>query len=123
MPREKTRYNKKELKAFEKIINAKLEEAQAQLEFYLTSLKERGDSEEAKVKGLENGANSAETERITTLASRQKKLITHLENAKLRIMNGVYGVCRVSGVLISSERLKAVPHATLSIAAKEKLSK
>ncbi len=115
--REKTRYTKAELKDFEKIIDQKLEEAINQLEFYLNSVSENADG--AKIKGLDDGTGTRERERMITLAGRQRKYIQHLENAKLRIQNGVYGVCRETGKLISKERLKAVPHATLSIAAKQ----
>jgi len=72
------------------------------------------------VKGLDDGTGSAESDRITSMASRQQNLIQHLENAKIRIKNKVYGVCRQTGKLISKERLRAVPHATLSIEAKQK---
>lgn len=115
--KEKTRYNKTELKQFQKLIDGKLEEAKKQLEFYLSSLSDNADI--SKVKGLDDGTGSAENERLTNLASRQRKYIQHLENALLRIQNGVYGVCRETGKLISAERLKAVPHATLSIDAKQ----
>lgn len=115
--KEKTRYTKAELKAFEKMINEKLNEAIQQLEFYQNSLKE--NSAGRAVKGLDDGTVSIEIERLNTLAARQSKYIKHLENAKLRIQNGVYGVCRETGKLISKERLMAVPHATLSISAKQ----
>jgi len=113
----KTRYTKTELKEFERMINGKLEEAQNQLEFYTTSINDNADGN--KIKGLDDGTGTIENERMITLAARQRKYIKHLENAKLRIQNGVYGVCRETGKLISKERLKAVPHATLSIDAKQ----
>ncbi len=115
--RVKTRYTKAELKDFKKLIDTKLDEAKAQLEFYTKSLSD--NSNLSKVKGLDDGTGSIETERLQNLASRQRKYIKHLENALLRIQNGVYGVCRETGKLISPERLKAVPHATLSIEAKQ----
>lgn len=121
--RKKTKYTKKELKVFEKIINKRIDEASTQLDFYLNSLKARGENADAKVKGLSDGNGSIEIERLSTLAARQRKLITHLQNAKLRIENGIYGICRETGNLISSERLRAVPHATLSIAAKQSQGK
>ena len=71
------------------------------------------------IRDRDDGIGTAELERINTLAARQKKHIHHLQNALLRIKNKVYGVCRDSGKLISKERLKAVPHATLSIHAKQ----
>lgn len=117
---EKTRYSDKELDEFEFIIDDKLQKAKEQLEYYLNQIQEFGESQDAKQKNLDDGTTTAETERLYTLASRQRKLIQHLENAKLRIKNKVYGICRESGKLISKERLKAVPHATLSIDAKQR---
>lgn len=119
----KTRYNKTELKEFRNIINEKLEKAQEQLAFYMNELSENANNADAKLKGMEDGVTSMETERLTNMAGRQKKLVQYLQNALLRIENGVYGVCRESGQLISKERLKAVPHATLSINAKQAKSK
>lgn len=116
----KTRYSDEELAEFEAIIDVKLQTAQAELEFYRKQISELGDSEESKVKSLEDGNATSENERLLSLAGRQQKLIQHLENAKIRIKNKVYGICRETGELISKERLKAVPHATLSIAAKNK---
>ena len=116
---EKTRYSEEELQFFEKLIDDKLEAARKQLEFYLEQLQEMADDPDTKVKGLDDGMSTLESERITTLAGRQKKLIQHLENAKIRIKNKVYGVCRETGKLIAKERLMAVPHATLSIEAKQ----
>ncbi len=118
--REKTRYNAKELKEFERIIDAKLEKAQKQLEFYINQLSEMADNPDAKIKGLDDGLGTLQNEQITIHAGRQQKLIQHLNNAKIRIKNNAYGVCRETGKLISKERLKAVPHATLSIEAKQK---
>ena len=116
---EKTRYSEEELALFEKLIDEKLTAAKSQLNFYMEQLREMAESPDSKVKGLDDGMSSIESERITTLAGRQKKLIQHLENAKIRIKNNVYGICRETGKLISKERLMAVPHATLSIAAKQ----
>ncbi len=118
--KEKTRYTNAELKEFEILIEDKLVQARQQLKFYLDQISDVGQSADAKQKGLEDGTSTAETERLHTLAARQRKLIQHLENAKLRIKNNVYGLCRETGKLISKERLKAVPHATLSISAKQK---
>ena len=115
----KTRYGDKELKEFEQIINKKLEKAAKELSFYLKQLTEMADNPDAKVRGLDDGIGTAENERLSTLAARIQKHIQHLENAKIRIKNNVYGICRVTGKLISKERLRAVPHATLSIEAKQ----
>ena len=117
---QKTSYSNEELKEFDVIIDEKLEKAQDQLNFYLNQLREFGDNQDAKQKNLDDGTTSVETERLYTLAARQRKLIKHLQNAKLRIRNKVYGICRQTGKLISKERLRAVPHATLSIEAKQK---
>jgi len=114
----KTRYSDDELKEFEIVVQEKLDKAKEQLDYYLTQLKQMADSSDAKVRGLDDGFISVEAERLSDLAARQKKLIQHLEKAKIRIHNHVYGICRVTGKLISKERLKAVPHATLSIEAK-----
>ena len=116
----KTRYTDKELSVFQKVIEQKLEEARGQLDFYLTQLSEMADNPDAKVRGLDDGTGTVETERLNSMANRMRKHIQHLENAKLRIQNKVYGICRATGKLISKERLLAVPHATLSIEAKQK---
>ncbi len=118
--KEKTRYSDKELEEFGALLDSKLETSHQQLKYYLDQIQEFAENDENKLKGLDDGVSSVETERLYTMAARQRKLIQHLENAKLRVMNKVYGICRVTGKLISKERLKAVPHATLSIDAKQK---
>ncbi len=118
--KEKTRYTDKELNEFDKLLDAKLEKARAQLSFYVKQLEEMAENPDSKIKGLDDGIGTVESERLTNLAVRQKNLIQHLENAKIRIKNKIYGVCRVTGKLISKERLRAVPHATLSIEAKQR---
>jgi RNA polymerase-binding transcription factor DksA len=115
----RTRYSDEELLEFRFLIEEKLEKAKKQMDFYLMQLGEMNENQESKIKGLDDGIGTVEVERINTLAARQRKHIQHLENALLRIENKVYGICRVSGNLISKERLKAVPHATLSINAKQ----
>lgn len=117
--REKTKYSDKELKEFEKVIDENLIRAKSQLKFYMDQLEELAENPDNKVKGLDDASSTLESERITTMAARQRKLIQHLENAKIRIQNKVYGICRETGKLISRERLLAAPHATLSIAAKQ----
>ena len=116
---QKTRYNDKELEEFDQLIDQKLIVAREQLEFYLKQLEDMAENPDNKIKGLDDGLSSLESERISSMASRQQKLIQHLENAKIRIKNKVYGICRETGKLISKERLRAVPHATLSIEAKQ----
>jgi len=115
----KTRYTTNELSEFEQLIDSKLVEAKQQLQFYLNQLSDMADNPDNKVKGLDDGIGTAENERLSSMALRLKKHIQHLENAKIRIQNKVYGICRVTGKLISKDRLKAVPHATLSIEAKQ----
>ena len=117
----KTRYSNNELSEFQKIIEEKLIEAKKQLMFYKNQLSEMADNPDTKVKGLDDGLSTVENERLSSMALRMQKHIQHLENAKLRIQNKVYGICRVTGKLIAKERLVAVPHATLSIEAKEKM--
>jgi RNA polymerase-binding transcription factor DksA len=112
------RYSDEELVEFDLLINEKIKQAQEQLDYYTNQIQEMGNSDETKLKGLDDGSSTFESERVHTLAIRQQKLIQHLENAKMRIKNKVYGICRETGELISKERLKAVPHATLSVKAK-----
>lgn len=115
----KTRYSDEELKEFEALIVEKLEKAKQQLTYYLQQLSDLAENPDIKLKGLDDGIGTAESERLNNMAARQEKLIKHLENALIRIKNKVYGVCRETGKLISKDRLRAVPHATLSIEAKE----
>lgn len=114
-----TRYSDQELKEFQSIIEGKLSDARQQLDFYLQQLAEQTNSEDGKVRGLDDGTTTMANEDTHNLANRQRKLVQHLENALLRIENKVYGVCRVTGKLISKERLRIVPHTTLSIHAKQ----
>lgn len=119
---EKTRYSDEELNEFRQLIEDKLEKAQEQLGFYKQQIADLADNPDAKIKGLDDGIGTAESERLYNMAARQRKHIQHLENALVRIQNKVYGVCRETGKLISKERLRAVPHATLSIEAKQNRS-
>jgi RNA polymerase-binding transcription factor DksA len=116
---EKTRYSDEELEEFRQLIQGKLDKAKQQLAFYQEQLSDMAESADAKIKGLDDGIGTAESERLSNMAARQGKHIQHLENALLRIENKVYGICRVTNKLISKERLRAVPHATLSIEAKQ----
>lgn len=117
--KEQTRYSDAELDEFRLIIEAKLKESRKQLNFYLNQLAERTNSEDGKVRGLDDGTTTMANENSHNLANRQRKLVQHLENALLRIQNKVYGICRITGKLISKERLRIVPHTTLSIHAKQ----
>lgn len=119
---EKTRYSSDELVEFEELINGKLDKAKSELKYIKESITRSGDSGTdstfGNVKTLEDGADTAEKESLNQLAARQQKFITNLENALIRIKNGTYGICKESGKLISKERLRAVPHTTLSIDSK-----
>jgi len=119
---EKTRYSEEELQEFEGLINEKLDKARNELKILKGSLNksndEGTDSTAGNTKVLEDGADTAEKENLSQLAARQQKFINNLENALIRIKNGTYGICSVTGKLISKERLKAVPHTTQSIEAK-----
>lgn len=117
---EKTRYSDDELAVFEALIDKKILKAREELALYQSQISDLGDNEDSKFKNLRESTTSSDAERLYALASRQSKMIHHLENAKLRIHNKVYGVCRETGKLISKERLMAVPHATLSIKAKQR---
>lgn len=99
----KTRYSDKELEEFDQLIDQKLIVAREQLEFYLKQLEDMAENPDNKIKGLDDGLSSLESERVSSLASRQQKLIQHLENAKIRIKNKVYGICRETGKLISKK--------------------
>ena len=119
---EKTRYSEDELQEFEALINQKLEKARDELNILKSSLTrntdEGTDSNYSSVKTLEDGADTAEKEQLSTLAGRQQKFINNLEKALIRIKNGTYGICVDTGKLISKERLRAVPHTMHSIEAK-----
>ena len=119
-PSDKTRYSDAELDEFRVLIEGKKAKAEQQLQYYLTQLSDMAENADAKIKGLDDGITTMENETTSTMAVRQRKLIQHLENALIRIQNKAYGVCRETGKLISKERLRAVPHATLSIQAKQK---
>jgi len=120
---EKNRYSDEELKEFKEIIVKKLEKAQEDYVMYKNSITQ-GDGNDISdtsptFKVLEEGAATLSKEEAGKLAQRQQKFIQHLQAALIRIENKTYGVCRETGKLISKERLRAVPHATLSIDAKK----
>jgi len=102
---EKTRYSDSELAEFEKVIDSKLAQAREQMEFYKRQIDDIRTSDDAKPKNLDDAVVSTETERLYVMANRQGKLVKHLENAKLRVKNKVYGVCRESGRLTRKEAL------------------
>lgn len=119
---EKTRYSDEELQEFKELILAKLEKASLEydrLRDNLTNLEGNDIADTSPTfKVLEEGANTLNKEAAGQLAQRQMKFIQNLQVALVRIENKTYGVCRKTGKLIPKERLRAVPHATLSIEAK-----
>ena len=119
---EKTRYTDAELQEFKEIILQKLEKAREDYEILKSSIthEESNDTLDTSptFKVLEEGATTLSKEEAGRLAQRQQKFIQHLQAALVRIENKTYGICRETGKLISKERLRAVPHATLSIDAK-----
>lgn len=119
---EKNRYSDEELKEFKEIILVKLEKAQRDYDIFRSSINQSDDHDTQDTsptfKILEEGAATLSKEEAGKLAARQLKFIQHLQAALIRIENKTYGICRETGKLISKERLRAVPHATLSIDAK-----
>ncbi|MCK9301644.1 MAG: TraR/DksA C4-type zinc finger protein [Bacteroidales bacterium] len=120
---EKKRYTKEELEEFRVIIEEKLASARKDLDMLREAFSGTSDSDTADTsptfKVLEEGQTVLSKEENGRLALRQQKFIESLEMALVRIENGTYGICRETGKLISKERLRAVPHATLSIEAKK----
>tara|TARA_B110000444_G_C18235942_1_gene320897 strand:- start:17 stop:391 length:375 start_codon:yes stop_codon:yes gene_type:complete len=120
---EKTTYTKEELKEFKKIILSKIESAKEDLEILRAATANDSDNgtedTSPTFKQFEEGSSTLSKEENIKLAERQAKFIRSLNNALIRIENKTYGICRVTGKLISKERLNLVPHATLSIKAKK----
>ncbi|MCI7051774.1 MAG: TraR/DksA C4-type zinc finger protein [Bacteroidales bacterium] len=120
---EKTRYSDEELEEFKQIILAKLNLAQGDYKQMMDTLTNRSGNDVEDTmptyKVLEEGSMTQTKEELTTMAARQQKFIQTLQAALQRIENKSYGICRVTGKLIPKERLRAVPHATLSIEAKQ----
>ena len=119
---EKMRYSDEELQEFKELILAKLEKANLEYERLRSNLTNLDGNDVADTsptfKILEEGANTLNKEEVGHLAQRQLKFIQNLQAALVRIENKTYGVCRMTGKLIPKERLRAVPHATLSVEAK-----
>ena len=116
------KYSDAELKEFKDLISKKLDAAKKEL-VYLQGIITRkdelgGDNDDARYMTMEDGSVSMEREQLGQMASRQITFIDHLEKALMRIENKTYGICRVTGRLIDKARLRAVPHATLSLEAK-----
>lgn len=118
------RYSDADLAEFKEIILKKIESAEEDLEFMRSTFKNDSNNgtedTSPTFKAFEEGSETMSKEANVQLAIRQEKFIRDLKNALLRIENKTYGICRVTGDLIQKERLKLVPHATLSIAAKKK---
>ena len=124
--KEKTTYTKAELKEFKNLILKKIESAEEDLAILRASCANDADNgtedTSPTFKAFEEGSQTMSKEANTQLAIRQEKFIRDLKNALIRIENKTYGICRVTGKLISKKRLQLVPHATLSIEAKNSIS-
>lgn len=127
MSQEKTRYSDSELGEFRELINDKLKEANedyALLKGSLSHSDNHGTDDTGRTFNMmEDGSETLSREEVAQLAARQEKFIDSLKSALQRIENKTYGVCRVTGKLIQKERLRLVPHATLSIEAKNMQNK
>ena len=119
-----TRYTDSDLKEFQDLIDNKLKTARENYDELQRALSHQDDNTtddtSPTFKMMEDGSETMSREETAQLAARQEKFIRNLENALLRIRNKTYGICRVTGNLIPKERLRLVPHATMSIAAKNK---
>ena len=120
--RKKNRYTDKELERFKKLIMVKIDQAKQDLDLlksaYMNDSNNGTDDTSPTFKAFEEGSETMSKEANTQLALRQEKFIRDLKNALIRIENKTYGVCRITGKLIKKKRLMVVPHATLSIEAK-----
>lgn len=120
---EKTAYTDEELQEFKELILSKLAKAQSDLALLRSAILGTGENDVADTsptfKTLEEGAGTLGKEEAARMAARQLKFIQHLQAALVRIENKTYGICRATGRLIPKERLRAVPHATLSIDQKQ----
>ena len=119
---DRIRYSDADLQEFKAIIQQKIEKAEKDWallkESFINDQNNGTDDTSPTFKAFEEGAETLSKEQNAILAGRQEKFIRHLKHALIRIENKTYGICRVTGKLIDKERLKAVPHATLSIEAK-----
>jgi RNA polymerase-binding transcription factor DksA len=121
-----TRYSNKDLKYFKDLIEEKIEKAQKDLALIKSAYMNDGNNgtedTSPTFKAFEEGSQTMSKEANTQLAIRQEKFIRDLKSALIRIENKTYGVCRENGTLINKKRLELVPHATLSIEAKKRMS-
>lgn len=124
---EKTRYSDEELLEFKLLIHDKLDKAKIDYDLLKSAITQSGSNDTQDTsptfKVLEEGASTLSKEEAGRLAQRQLKFIQHLQAALVRIQNKTYGICRETGKLIQKERLMAVPHATLSMEAKQGTAK
>ena len=122
MAKDKTRYSDEELQEFKDLINRKLQEAQEDYQLLKGSLShndDHGTDDTGRTFNMmEDGSETLSREEVAQLAARQEKFIQNLQAALVRIQNKTYGICRISGTVIPKERLRLVPHATMSIDAK-----
>ncbi len=122
MADEKLRYSDADLQEFKQLIQGKIDKAEHDLilikESFINDQNNGTDDTSPTFKAFEEGAETLSKEQNSILAGRQEKFVRDLKHALIRIQNKTYGICRVTGKLIPKERLKAVPHATLSIEAK-----
>ena len=122
MAEERQRYSDRDLKEFKELIQQKIEKAEKDLmlirESFINDQNNGTDDTSPTFKAFEEGAETLSKEQNAILAGRQEKFVRDLKNALIRIENKTYGICRVTGKLIGKDRLRAVPHATLSIEAK-----
>lgn len=122
MSEERQRYSDSDLIEFKELIQSKIEKAERDLmlirESFINDQNNGTDDTSPTFKAFEEGAETLSKEQNAILAGRQEKFVRDLKNALVRIQNKTYGICRVTGKLIGKDRLRAVPHATLSIEAK-----
>lgn len=122
MSEERQRYSDSDLTEFKELIQSKIEKAEKDLmlirESFINDQNNGTDDTSPTFKAFEEGAETLSKEQNAILAGRQEKFVRDLKNALIRIQNKTYGICRVTGKLIGKDRLRAVPHATLSIEAK-----
>lgn len=116
---EKIRYSQDELKEFENIILDNLAKAEKELKKYKDFISSYNETNDQKRFSEDDSSEAEEKETLIQLAARQNKHIGYLKNALVRIKNGTYGICTQTGKLISKERLRLVPHTSLSIEAKQ----
>ena len=114
----KTRYSDNELEEFRVLIEQRKAKSMEKLSFFLAQISEHADNTDSRLRTADDSVGAVEIERAHAQVSTERKFLTSLDNALSRIHSKTYGICRETGTLIPKERLRAVPHATLSISAK-----